>query len=621
MGRPFAQELNAIDETYTISLKEDLAKFERYISNILSEPIIAVGSGGSFAVAVAFSTLIENLGGFAKVITPFELLEEPAIYKCHIVLFTAGGNNPDTIYAYKYIKKLEPLSTYVVCANQESKIEQEMQKSYDENLQTLHIPNGKDGFLAVNSTIGMLAIFVKIYCQFFHHALEIDKTLFANIELEENFLNKKTIIALCGRWTQSVTVDFESKCTEAGLVNIQIANLRNFAHGRHHWIAKNINDTSIICFVTESDFDLAEKTLEYIPNIPKLIVTSSKKGILSLPELFTKMFSIVQKLGTLRGIDPGRPQVPGFGRKIYRINYNLVKKDEKLLLREKNLTYRAINRKCPGLSTFRDISIFNEYFSSYKTFKSSFDAQFFDAIIFDYDNTIISNNNEQSECFHKIMDEINILLEHGITIGFATGRGKSIRKALRKYISSDHWENIWVGFYNCACLKKLSDNKLEQPEDKDVMILRDSLMELVGQNTDIEYRGVQISISTNKNKQKWLSDIVHEIIRNKHLKVLLYESDHSIDVVSKEISKLCLYNVFSQNMHLATLCIGDSGNLSGNDYDLLNTDHSLSADKVSFSFNNCWNLAPLGVLGPAATLYYLKKIDILKSRRGFRLRL
>jgi hypothetical protein len=53
------------------------------------------------------------------------------------------------------------------------------------------------------------------------------------------------------------------------------------------------------------------------------------------------------------------------------------------------------------------------------------------------------------------------------------------------------------------------------------------------------------------------------------------------------------------------LFIGDSGSLSGNDYQMLSELYSLSVDKVSFNPDSCWFLAPPNLMGYKATLFYL----------------
>ena len=76
-------------------------------------------------------------------------------------------------------------------------------------------------------------------------------------------------------------------------------------------------------------------------------------------------------------------------------------------------------------------------------------------------------------------------------------------------------------------------------------------------------------------------------------------------VVYREVSKLSVI----ENPD-TTLCIGDYGNIEGNDYELLTNRASLSVDKVSKNTDSCWNIAPSGVYGLDATLYYLKHLTV-----------
>ena len=46
--------------------------------------------------------------------------------------------------------------------------------------------------------------------------------------------------------------DLESKFTEAAIGNVQTADYRHFAHGRHHWLAKRGNETGVLALITPS---------------------------------------------------------------------------------------------------------------------------------------------------------------------------------------------------------------------------------------------------------------------------------------------------------------------------------------------------------------------------------
>ena len=59
---------------------------------------------------------------------------------------------------------------------------------------------------------------------------------------------------------ESAAFDLESKLVEAGLVSVLLADYRNFAHGRHHWLAKN-PDSAVVALASKEETLLAERTL------------------------------------------------------------------------------------------------------------------------------------------------------------------------------------------------------------------------------------------------------------------------------------------------------------------------------------------------------------------------
>ena len=87
---------------------------------------------------------------------------------------------------------------------------------------------------------------------------------------------------------------------------------------------------------------------------------------------------------------------------------------------------------------------------------------------------------------------------------------------------------------------------------------------------------------------------------------VVWRSSHSMDiVVYREVNKL---QVIEDPQH--TLCIGDYGSVEGNDYELLTSKYSLSVDRVSMNAACCWNIAPSGMKGLDATLYYLSRLTV-----------
>ena len=132
--------------------------------------------------------------------------------------------------------------------------------------------------------------------------------------------DRATIVVLHGHVTQAAAIDLESKLTEAALGQVQLADYRNFAHGRHHWFAKHGESSAIISLASQEDLRVAEKTLSLLPKdipVAKFEVGGGVPGCLQAVAL---SIHITGQAGKARGIDPGRPSVPAFGRKLYHLN-------------------------------------------------------------------------------------------------------------------------------------------------------------------------------------------------------------------------------------------------------------------------------------------------------------
>ena len=99
--------------------------------------------------------------------------------------------------------------------------------------------------------------------------------------------------------------------------------------------------------------------------------------------------------------------------------------------------------------------------------------------------------------------------------------------------------------------------------------------------------------------------------------ICVWQSSHSMDVVVKSVADK--RNILEWLGDTNALCIGDRGDVEGNDFQLLSTPYALSVYRTSADPDTCWNLAPNGIRGVEATLWYLSKI-VLESNM-FKLKL
>ena len=220
-----------------------------------------------------------------------------------------------------------------------------------------------------------------------------------------------------------------------------------------------------------------------------------------------------------------------------------------------------------------------------------------------------------------ICSELVRLLDIGIKIGFATGRGKSIREALRcpNVIPKKYWHQILIGYYNGSDISVLTDGDSPNGLDKCCVSLVD-VVELLGDNLlvsslnpKITPRKKQVTVEPRAAVSEtflWES-VQDQLSYYTDLSAKVVRSSHSIDIIASDVSKLAVVNKMREDMHdgLELITIGDRGRWPGNDVELLSTTYSLSVDEVSFAQNRCWNLCPAGVRGPQGTLEYLKKMQ------------
>lgn len=628
MGKPFEKELYKIEDTFQWAIKKDVSELRSELLYNKLIPLFIVGSGGSLSACQYAAILFQQYGVMAKAITPLELLySKNALHNSNILFISASGKNTDILFAYKTAINFEPNRIYSICMKKNSPLtklaaEISISKHYE-----FDIPSGKDGFLATNSLVSFFSIIYNTFNQMPElGTLAItDKESFSGLE---EFLKKvspnHTFNILYAGLGYPVAVDIESKLVEAALADVIISDYRNFGHGRHHWFAKRKNSSAIIAIVTPEEELLAQKTLSLLPSdIPTLILRTSYNNSFASIDLLVKSFYFVYALGKLQNIDPGRPGVPDYGSKLYHLRYTSLFKGKNDI---PNLEQISILRKVkvPSINQLADEER-TFWDNAYKNFKCALKNAEFGSIIFDYDGTLCSSSGRYTGIDDSTAKELIKILENGLVIGVATGRGKSVRNDLYSKIPAKYHSNVIIGYYNCADVGTLKNT--HSPSKKVIKnILLQHIFELI-QNypfpaqicPELKPNQVTIEVKNKKNWQKVRSMIIDLVLSKNYLGIQILESSHSIDVIDQ--ASTCKLNILSYCKKIAKknkkaqncLCIGDKGQWPGNDYQLLSSPYSLSVDEVSSLNEMCWNFVPPGIKDTKATLYYLSYLTFNKN--------
>ena len=626
MGKPFNSELEKIPGTISWAEEQDVLLLSRFLfAENRQTPLVCVGSGGSLSACRYAAMLYKQRNGIlAEAMTPLQLMYSgrEILRSSKLFFLSASGKNKDILNAIKYGVKSNETGMMSLTLRKNNPTE-ELLEQYPKVLRWCEdIPSEKDGFLATNSLAATFTLLCKAAGGFKDEVSDLKYQVSGSYSKNHEFdlTHIQNFIVLYGALGEPVAWDIESKLTEAALGSALLCDYRNFGHGRHHWFAKRGDNSCIIALVTPVERELAYKTIGRLPkNVPVILIETKLETLAASIDMLLKAFHFVNDLGLARGIDPGRPGVPAYGRLLYNLDY--FKLTNRILPAEKTLDI-AVRRKL-GFAGTENALLWTHYSEACQRFVKQLNKCNFTTVAFDYDGTL-SASDHTSRFTKGLCDEIKNallpLLENRVQIVVATGRGKSVGDSFKNSFDQKYWSQIKVGYYNGACLLDLGEEDelkkwKKQPFDSELKELEEELtLRLPASCVSyrFEERSLQLSIEGEMTQME--SQLIYytcrEIIWDKQMKgIRVWRSSHSMDiVVYRKVSKL---RVIEDPEH--TLCIGDYGTVEGNDYEMLTSKYSLSVDQVSKNTESCWNIAPSGMKGLDATLYYISRI---KAKEG-----
>ncbi len=633
MGKPYAEELSALAATLYWSARCDLGRLLEGLSASFGKPLVAVGSGGSLTACRHLVALHRRMARQpARIATPLGFLQE-GINRDEAVWFvSAGGSNTDILKAFAACVAAEPRVVGTLCSDAQSPLARASEACSYCDLALFDLPTGKDGFLATNSLLAFCVLFTRAYESLIFdkaHEFTLSESLSQmvqknagrlaeNLAFMEHLLTRDTLVVLHSSATEAAAYDVESRFTEAALGWAQVADYRNFAHGRHHWLAKNESDTAVLAFVSPEDRDLASNTLATLPaSVPTLRIDLADNWRQAALEAIVASQYLAQWKGRIKGIDPGQPGVPAFGHHIYKLEYQCAHDldIDRIDVSTRLILERKTRQRFENLVT---IGVLREWLRDLDAYRKKLASSHFAAVVFDYDGTLVGPRKRTAPPEPDIVVELRRLLESGAIIGIATGRGVSVRDAVRNVLPQELWNQVYVGYYNGAEIIVLSDDSAPHRAGPMCQELAAITRELrrhrelgsLAQQTD---RPHQITLEPKRTvPENLLWTLTNEVVVAMGIPgVRVVRSSHSADVLAPGVSKR---NVVERIWDVAgrslgePLCIGDHGCWPGNDFELLAGVHSLSVDESNGSPDRCWNLALPGSRGTSATREYLLRL-------------
>ena len=618
MPSGYRRELAGLDRVYRAVREMDVAPLCAVVEGWADSPMVMVGSGGSFSTATLAADLHESATGhLARAATPLDVISKP-IRDAGLVCFSASGRNQDILAAFRVAatREMEPLSAFVLA--EQTPLEKLGTKYCYADVVCLGHRLFRDGFLAVASLVASAILLVRAYRAVFgssdtdipNGVLDLIQKITSFSRLEDirtdaaNVMQGRSYVSvLYSSELTAPAVDIESRFVEAALGALHISDMRNFGHGRHFWMARRAAKTGVFALISDRQESLGARTLSLLPEeVPTLPINFRGPTDLQAIAGFVVGLFITESAAELAKIDPWRPGVPPFGRKLYHLRPKLDRSRQADLNRSAALRRKGARSDDPS------------WISHYEHVLETLNSSRYEALVVDYDGTLCDPRKRTEPLSAAIVEELTRLGDEGAVLGLATGRGASAAIELRTSLPTRLHHRVMVAYYNGAAIRHLTDrdDPVVKPHCGEVSLV-------VALQNDQMFSGrvrsnaVQISVGVRRRAQIEAGTAqVRLLMRENGVRGEVVASGHSIDICLVSQSKEDLVHAIKMSFGLAdgpVLRIGDRGCPPGNDWRLLDDPFGLSVDEVSGHPIHCWSLAPAGMKGVQATSYYLRNLS------------
>jgi fructoselysine-6-P-deglycase FrlB-like protein len=627
VGRPYQKDLDGLITTAEWADKVDVSTLTESLARRTNLPLVAVGSGGSKSVACLSAMLHRRYTGqVAEETTPL-LVSNANVRGRAIQIFTASGANPDVLGCFSRLVTKEPEALTVVSSASSSPLARNAHKFWFTDYFGFDGPVQGEGFVATNSILAQAIVMTRAYESAFGIStasvaglLTSPKVMRWLTLMEEAVRNvglKTHVVVLFGEFGMPAAIDLESKFSEVGLASVQLADFRNFAHGRHNWIDKNSDDTVVISIEVGEDARLAQRTLHLLPATTSIVrITIDEPSTMGALLAMYAVMRLAGVYGKLRGLDPGRPGVPAYGSRLYRLNA-WPSRDTEVSIPEISVVRKAHT----SLAELRRTGSFEEWIGHFWSFIETLESQKFSALALDYDGTLCDQRDRFLGVPEQMQSALANLLKKHVPVTVVTGRGRSVGEALRKAVPKRYWSAVKVAYYNGSELHSLDFEGVLDDAAGESKILEKVKTKIQAHPTmrgaSMEVRRSQLTIAASACVP---TELIHRIASD----VLFAEalegarvvtSAHSVDLLLSTASKVAPLRQTGESLRY--LCIGDSGSWPGNDFELLAQAGSLSAHRTSHLTDRCWHISPAGWRNSQSTLHYLASLR--HSSSGFQI--
>lgn len=621
----FSAKLDALPATLDLFQGYDAGPLAASVADGARRHALSIGSGGSAIAAEYLVRCRDTLGlGLTTVQTPMQLVSDHQdLSETDLWLFSAGGDNPDAAAASQAALDRKARKVHLVTRNPDGSAARIVEGGGG-TVHVVPVADLKDGYLATHSLLSSIVALL-LACdgasrdpRGASHLL--DALASCLVEMRDpaqrastaarlaSLRRSDTVVIASDPQLKPLSVLLDTSIWEASLCHVQTTDFRNLAHGRHGWLHHRQHETLVLA-LTGTDTGAIWAAIDDLlpPALRRHVVDQRSCGRLDNALAMIDGLGIIEAMGTVLGIDPGKPGVGEFGRAIY---------DDRSLadLAQALLPHVRHKRAAIAKSDSHDPADDFLHLIGRERLRALAEADIGGAV-FDYDGTIVTTAGRYAAPDREIADQLIRLHQAGLRIGFATGRGGSAAEELRKILPADMLPLIPIGYYNGGHLRTADVNVDEDRAPANSAITETAAW--LNERSDLfirqkfNHREVQITIDMDKLRHPYRFPIDLEgcppfsagLVR-------VMGSGHSYDIVPAASSKLSVVKAIKAKLPVGVevLCFGDSGSRSGNDHALLSHPHGISVGEVCGAANGCWSLFGAGPVGPKALLTILRAL-------------
>ena len=234
----------------------------------------------------------------------------------------------------------------------------------------------------------------------------------------------------------------------------------------------------------------------------------------------------------------------------------------------------------------------------------------------DYDGTIVATEQRLEPPSIQLIDELARLIEAGVQVGIATGRGGSAGEALRNVMPGPLQPIVVMGYYNGGYIRTLDVDIRDDPAPAISSISR--AFEWLKANSEFfhefEAKNSGVQILVPKQCMACPERFIAELDRCPPIvsgEIRATQSGHSVDLIPTSVTKISVVDELARRIGgkaPGILRVGDSGSWQGNDFDLLDHPLGISVGEVSDRLDRCWSVFGDQLTGVPALVKLLQSL-------------